>query len=425
LPRGIISKIHYVIQRVPSLFFRWITVLLLSLFGAAVFAPIDSAVGLLFVLFGTCAFFFYLEQATRWKLFQFLPPLIFIYVVPLILSNTGVIVSESPVYSEIRSLVLPLMLVLLLLQLDVGKALRLMGRGTGVMLFGTAGVVIGAPLALLVVRSFLPADVWLAFGTLAGSWIGGTGNMAAVSEMIEAKESHFGLAVLADTLVYVVWLPVLLGSKRFAPRFARFTGVSDEQTQKMKDAADSLQQEPVAAKSRDYLYLLAVATGVAFTSDFLATRLPEIQPVISESTWRILLVTTFGISLSFTRLRAIPGSHELGMALVYLFVARMGASAQLSDVATQAFPFLVGAFIWIFIHGAFCLLGAKILRVDVHTAAIASAANIGGAASAPIVAAYHDERLVPMSILMALVGYAIGNYAAYLTAILCRIVAGG
>ena len=88
----------------------------------------------------------------------------------------------------------------------------------------------------------------------------------------------------------------------------------------------------------------------------------------------------------------------------------------------QAVPFVLGAFIWITIHGAFCLLGARIFKVDVHTAAIASAANNGGAASAPVVAAYHDERLVPVSILMALIGYAIGTYAGWATAWLCYFV---
>ena len=122
-------------------------------------------------------------------------------------------------------------------------------------------------------------------------------------------------------------------------------------------------------------------------------------------------------------MKRIPGSHDVAMAFVYLFVARMGAVADLTGVAGQAVPFLVGALIWIFIHGGFCLLGAKLFRVDVHTVAIASAANIGGAASAPIVAAHHKESLVPASILMALIGYAVGNYAAYLTAVLCRIAA--
>ena len=110
------------------------------------------------------------------------------------------------------------------------------------------------------------------------------------------------------------------------------------------------------------------------------------------------------------------------MALVYLFVARMGAKATVAGLAGQAVPFVAGAYVWIFIHGVFILLAAKLFRIDVHTAAIASAANIGGAASAPVVAAYHDERLVPVSILMALIGYAIGNYAAFLAAWLCSLV---
>jgi uncharacterized membrane protein len=101
------------------------------------------------------------------------------------------------------------------------------------------------------------------------------------------------------------------------------------------------------------------------------------------------------------------------MTLVYLFVALMGARASVQGLAEQAIPFVGGAYLWIIIHGLFLLLAAKLLRADVHTAAIASAANIGGAASAPVVAAYHDERLVPVSILMALVGYAVGNYAAF------------
>ena len=123
------------------------------------------------------------------------------------------------------------------------------------------------------------------------------------------------------------------------------------------------------------------------SSTELGNRLPA-NDVISSGTWKILLVSTIGVALSFTKLKRIPGSHELAMAFVYLFVARMGAVAvfESEDAMSQIGWFLGGAFIWIFIHGAFCLLGARIFRVDVHTAAIASAANIGGAASAPIVA---------------------------------------
>jgi uncharacterized membrane protein len=136
----------------------------------------------------------------------------------------------------------------------------------------------------------------------------------------------------------------------------------------------------------------------------------------------ILIVTFAGIGLSFTRASKIPGSHALAMALVYLFVARMGAKADLSSLDASVLWFVAGAFIWIFIHGAFLVGAAKLFKVDVHTAAIASAANIGGAASAPIVAAYHKTSLVPVSILMALLGYAVGNPAAILAGTLCQWV---
>ncbi len=385
--------------------------------------PVTSTVGVLATLCGICAFFFWLEMSTRWRLFQYLPPLIFIYLAPVVLSNTGVLPTRSHVYDNMSSLVLPMMLVMLLLKVDVGSAIRVMGRGVGVMLFGTLGVMVGAPIGFLLVKQWLGPEAWKAFGVLAGSWIGGTGNMAAVSEMIDAGGTEFGLAVLGDSTIYLVWLPILLGSKKFADRFANFTGVAPDRLARMEAAAAAQKTETRAPTTSDFLYLLCVALMATWVADAVSKQLPVVDPYLSTGTWRMLLITTLGIGLSFTPMSRIPGSHELGMALVYLFVARMGALAELDRAAAQALPFLAGATVWILIHGSFCLPGAKLLRVDVHTAAIASAANIGGAASAAIVASHHQRSLVPASILMALMGYAIGNYAAYLTALLCRLVA--
>ncbi|QDS98758.1 DUF819 family protein [Adhaeretor mobilis] len=384
--------------------------------------PITSAVGILASLSGICAFFFWLEKSTGWKLFQYLPPLIFIYLAPVILSNTGVLPTSSPVYTEMKNLLLPMMLILLLLNVNIGAALRVLGKGVGVMLFGTLGVMIGAPIGLWVVKGWLGPDAWKAFGVLAGSWIGGTGNMAAVSEMIDASGADIGLAVIGDSTIYIVWLPILLGSKKFAGWFATYTGVADDRIERMEAAAAAEFSETRAIKTVDVLYLLCIALTATWLADLAANLLPVRKPYLDVGTWRMLLITSIGIGLSFTKLGKIPGSHEMGMAFVYLYVARMGATAALEQVADQAFPFIAGALIWIFIHGAFCLLGAKLLKVDVHTAAIASAANIGGAASAPVVASHHKESLVPASILMALIGYAVGNFAAYATALLCRMV---
>ena len=179
--------------------------------------PVTSTVGVLATLCSVCALFFWLEQRTQWRLFQYLPPLIFIYLAPVVLSNTGVLPTVSPVYDTMGILVLPMMLVLLLLKVNVGGAVRVLGRGVGVMLFGTLGVMAGAPIGLLLVEGWLGPEAWKAFGVLAGSWIGGTGNMAAVGEMIDATGADIGLAVIGDSAIYVILAcPLLLGSKKMA-----------------------------------------------------------------------------------------------------------------------------------------------------------------------------------------------------------------
>ncbi len=390
-------------------------------------ALIVSPEGVLTALVAVAAFWFWIQKTTGAKFFDFVPPLIFIYTTPVLLNNTGVIPSSSPVYDVLRTFGLPMFITLMLLGVDVGAAVRVMGKGVLVMLMGTAGIVVGAPVAYFVVHRWLAPDAWTGFGALAGSWIGGTGNMAAVAEAVATPAEQFGLAVLADNAVYIVWLPILLGSKAFAEKFNRWARVKDDRLERMEAAALAEEKEEKPPAMTDYLYLGLIAAGVTWLATVFAPHIPEVvldgEKVISSGTWKVLLVTTFGIALSFTRAKHIPGSHNLAMAIVYVFVATMGARASLAGLG-DAPAFLAGAFIWIAIHGLFCLAGAWIFRVDVHSAAIASAANVGGAASAPIVAAAHRESLVPVSILMALLGYAVGNYAAILAANLCRLVGG-
>lgn len=384
---------------------------------------IESPGAVLAVLTGIAAFYFWLERKTGWKLFQYVVPLIWIYATPMVLRNVGVLPEASPTYDVLRQYGLPMFIVLLLISVDVGAAVRVMGKGVGVMLMGTAGIVIGAPVGYFFVHGWLDPEAWRGFGALAGSWIGGTGNMAAAQAALETPADQFGLAVLADTVIYVGWLPLLLVSKNFATKFNKWSGVAADRVQKMDEAAALEAKEEKAPSIQDALYLAAIAAGVTWFASWLAPQLPEIKPVLSTSTWMVLLVSTFGILLSFTPAKRIPSSHNLAMAIVYVFVARMGATASLEGLA-QAPAFLLGAGIWILVHGLFCLAGAYIFKVDVHSAAIASAANVGGAASAPVVAAYHRESLVPVSILMALLGYAMGNYLAIVAGTLCRWVGG-
>jgi uncharacterized membrane protein len=392
---------------------------------------ISSTGGVLAVLCAVAAFWFFVEQRTQWRFFNYVPPLLFIYVTPVFLNNLNVIPSASPIYGGLSSFVLPVFIVLMLIKVDVPAAVKIMGKGVLVMLMGTAGVVVGAVVSYVVVHRWLAPDAWKGFGTLAGSWIGGTGNMAATAEMLDTPGDQFGLAVLADNVIYIVWLPLLLASKNFADRFNRWAKVPADRLQMMDSAAALVLEEDRTPEMRDYIYLGAIAIGVTWVSSSLASLLfnammahyPALEIVLSESTWRILLITTIALSLSVTPVSRLPNATAIGTALIYLFVAGMGARATVEGFG-QAPAFLLGAFIWIFIHGAFCLAGARLFRVDVHSVAIASAANIGAAASAPIVAAFHRPSLVPVSILMALIGYALGNYLAPLAGHLARLAVG-
>jgi uncharacterized membrane protein len=392
---------------------------------------ISSPGGVLATLCAVAAFWFYVEQVSGAKLFQYIPPLIFIYVTPVFLNNLDVIPANSPVYSGLSRFALPVFIVLMLIKVNVPAAVKIMGKGVLVMLMGTAGVVAGCVVAYFIVHRWLAPEAWTGFGALAGSWIGGTGNMAATSEMLNTPPEQFGLAVLADNVIYIVWLPILLASKNFADRFNAWANVPADRIQMMDSAAALVIEEEEAPEMRDYIYLAAIAIGVTWIAAALAPVLfdttigvaPKLEVVLSESTWRILLITTIALALSTTPVSRLPNATAMGTALIYIFVAGMGARATIEGFG-QAPAFLLGAFIWIFIHGAFCLLGAKLFRVDVHSVAIASAANIGAAASAPIVAAFHRPSLVPVSVLMALIGYAMGNYLAPVAAHLARIVAG-
>jgi uncharacterized membrane protein len=401
-------------------------------------ALVNSPGGVLAVLAAVAAFFFFLAEVTKAKLFDYVPPLLFIYATPVLLNNLPVpgtgaplIPSDSPVYAGLSTYVLPAFIVLMLIKVNIPAVVNVMGRGVLVMLMGTAGVMVGAVVAYFVVHPWLPDDAWKGYGALAGSWIGGTANMAATAEMLGTSEEQFGLAVIADNIVYVVWLPLLLMSRDFADRFNRWARVPADRIASMDRAAELNIETDHAPTMPQYLYVLAVVIGVTAVAraaappvaDWFAGASPALETLFSETTVRILLVTTIALLLSATPVSRLPNTTAIGTALVYVFVAGMGARASVEGLG-DAPVFVLGAFIWIAIHGLFCLAGAWLFRVDVHSVAIASAANIGAAASAPIVAAHHRPNLVPVSILMALLGYAMGNYLAPLTGQLARLAAG-
>jgi len=365
--------------------------------------------------------FLWLERKTKWKVFDFLPAIIWIFLTPIFLSNLNIIPRESPIYSTFRSFAVPLFIVLMLLDINIRQSMRGAWRGAIVLTIGAVGIVVGCVAAYFVFRTGLPDNAWSGFGALAGSWIGGTGNLAAVAESLDTPSELVGIVVIVDNIVYLLYFPLILTCKRWAKPFNKFTGVSEAEIDHFIQATTEVEKKTHEVHFSDVLTLVGWGFVAIVAARWVAGMVPEFPPVLTVSTWTILLVTTFGVLMSATPLKDVPGTEPLSMSFVYLYMTMIGASADLR-VLGDAHWFLVAGFAAIAIHLVFVVFGAKLLRLDVSMAAVSSVACVGGAASAPVAAGYHREELVPVSIMLALIGYALGNYLGVATAYLCNLV---
>lgn len=385
--------------------------------------------GVMAVITMVPVFFLWLEKKTKWKVFDFLPAIIWIFLTPILLSNLfivpgidfAIIPRSSDVYTTFRAFAVPMFIVLMLLDIDIKRTLQVAWRGAGVLVVGAVGVAVGCVVAFVLFRSGLPDDAWSGFGALAGSWIGGTGNLAAVAESLQTPEELIGIVVVVDNLVYLVYFPLILGCKRWAASFNRFTGVTQAEIDATYAASAEVEKKRHEVTFPDLLILVAFAFAAILAANWLAPLIPEVGRVLTRSTYSILLVTTFGILLSATPLKDVPGTEPVAMALVYIYMTMIGASADLAGMVGAQW-FVVAGFLAIAIHLVFVIVAAKLFRVDVSMAAVSSVASVGGAASAPVAAAYHREELVPISIMLALIGYALGNYLGVATAYLANLI---
>ena len=381
-----------------------------------------STVGVLAVITMIPVFFVWLERKTKWKVFNFLPAIIWIFLTPIFLSNLDVIPRSTPIYDSFKSWAVPMVIVLMLLDINVRESLRVAWRGVGVMVLGAIGIVVGAAVSFYMFRRVLGPDAWSGFGALAGSWIGGTGNLAAVAEGLQTPAEMVGIVVVVDNFVYLPYFPLIIGCKRWAARFNAFSRVSEEQVRHIADSVKEVKKKSREVHFRDLLMLLGWGFTAILAAKALATVMPQFPPVLTENTWAMLLVTTIGIGMSASPLRRVSGSEPLAMTLIYIYMTMLGASADLRNIG-DAVWFLAAGMICIIVHLIVIMLAARLFRVDVSMAAIASVAAVGGAASAPVAASFHREELVPVSIMLALIGYGLGNYLGVAAAYLCHMLA--
>lgn len=310
----------------------------------------QQSVFILFLLVAVPAFYFLLEFTTRWRIWGYLPPLLWIYATPLLLRAAGILPEESPVYTGLRTYLLPVFITLLVMTIDLRQVVRTLGSGLPVLLVSTACVILGAPVGYLLLSPWLSPETWSGYGALAGSWIGGTANLAAMERALGTPPDQMGLAILADQLVFLVWLPLLIVSARWAEPFNRWVNArplpldgdsvgsdGDVENDRDGDVNNVAQAAEAAAKKYldvppmlDLLLMLAAALANVALCAWIAAQLPELPPIITGSTWLVLLVTTGAVLLSFTPVRRSHQAEITGTAVLYVFVANMGASASIA-----------------------------------------------------------------------------------------------
>ena len=384
------------------------------------------------VLLGFLALLFSTERTSFGKrLFTIIPLLVFAYFVPTALSNTGLIPidSEFPLYKFVMSWLLPASLVLLVLSVDVPAILGL-GRIALVMfLAATGSIVIGGPLAFWLLGDLIPAELgdqaWKGLAALSGSWIGGGANFAAIGESVGVEPETFSLMTVIDVAIANLWMFFLLMFAGKEKQMDASLGADRTSIDRLRNKVAAFQEKVDRPTNLpDLLAILALAFGVTVIAKTLAPQLPE-SDIVSEFTWVVILVTGMALALSFTRLRNLEGAgaSRLGSVFLYLLVATIGAKAEFSKVLDPANLGLlaVGA-LWMMFHATLLLLLRRWLKAPIFFLAVGSKANVGGAASAPIVASAFHSALAPVGVLLAVGGYVLGIYGGLLCATLLRWV---
>lgn len=396
----------------------------------------------LIVLLGLLAALFAANRtAAGTKLFRYIPLLVFAYFLPTALSNTGIIPMESDfaLYRFVNDWLLPASLVLMILAVDI-PAIRKLGRNAGLMfLIGTATVIIGGPLAVLLFGWALPDSLgeesWKGLAALSGSWIGGGANFVAVGRYVEAKDSTLSLMVVADVAIANIWMAFLLNFANKEKEMDQAIGADRETLEECRQKAEAYQSETARPISMpDLLLVLLLGFGATGLARWMAPALVKLSEsalgtynILNEFTWVIMLVALIGFALSYTPLRRLDGvgASAVGSAFLYILVTTIGAKAEFSQVFDpKNAGMLVVVAAWMVFHASLMLLARRFLKAPIFFLAVGSQANIGGAASAPIVAAAFHPSLAPVGVLLAILGYLIGVFGGIVAAALLKLAYG-
>ena len=361
------------------------------------------------------------RERTR-RYFDLVPSVFWIYFLPMMAATTGLIATKSPVYGLITTLLLPASLVLLLLPVDLKAILRLGPTALAMFFIGAAGIMAGATISFALFKPLIGSQFWSGFGALSASWTGGSANMIAAKEALSVPDEVFAPMVIVDTVVPYLWMAIMMAMVGLQPAFDRWnrsdrTILDRLGEQVVMHLATSVSRRTAAG----IFFSLCVAFAGGGAAHWIARQLPQIGAVFTSYTWTIMLVTVLGILLSFTPVRKLErsGASRTGYDLLYFVLTAIGAKASVASIGSALLLIAAGLLI-VAVHVAFLLVGARILKAPMFLVAAASQANVGGVASAPVVAEVYHPGLASVGLLLAILGNIVGTWLGILTAQLCR-----
>jgi uncharacterized membrane protein len=350
-----------------------------------------------------------LENTTRWRLFEYLPAIVSLYFVVMLCSTFGVWEKTEEInnaYKMLRNNLLPAMIFLMLLDADLRQIKQLGGRMLLAFFIAAVSIGIAFVVAFALFQSYLQPEAWKTLAALSGSWMGGTGNMVAVQLALDVPDASMGYTLLIDSIDYAMWVMFLLALVPHAKRFNRWVKADSQILEKI-GANIELEDEQRPVSVGGLLILLASALLMSALAQSAALNLPT-SSYFTPTAWTVLIVTLAGVIGALTPLGKIAGASQLSMLMLYLIIALIASRANFAEL-TQAPIYIILGLVILAIHALIMVLMAKWLKLDLFTCGVASLANIGGVASAPILAASYSKALIPVGVLMAMVGYIIGT----------------
>tara|TARA_R110000744_G_scaffold7400_2_gene25652 strand:+ start:5628 stop:6890 length:1263 start_codon:yes stop_codon:yes gene_type:complete len=402
-----------------------------------------TVLGILALILGLVFYTSNSQNAACRSFYKYVPALLMCYLLPSLLNTFGIVSADVSQVDEVaKYFLLPACLVLLTLSIDIKAIAGLGSKAIIMFLTGTVGVIIGGPIALLIVSVVWPEligvsgpdAVWRGMAALAGSWIGGGANMLAMKEIYGADGKIFTIMVTVDIVVANIWMAFLLymaaNHKRIDAKNGADTSSIDRLIEKVEAETRENSKQP---ELKDYMLILAVGFGAAglahlaadYLVPFFQNNYPELKKfsLHSKLFWIIVLVTSIGLALSFTKVRKLEsvGASKVGSSFLYVLVATIGLHMDITQIV-EAPKYMVIGLIWMAVHVILLFAVRKFIKAPVFYLAVGSKANIGGAASAPVIASAFHPSLAPVGVLLAVFGYALGTYMAWLCGQLLRIV---